>query len=169
MMNTYEKLNEAKSETAPLINWHFTRLLTSIKRKLTLKQTFRNPWQFSVVESIHISIFRVIYGAVRDYRSEEGRPQPSVHCKTVHQRSGLAKSYEITFSSFFSLIHHLTKLSNPEAHILEYLRKVISKNEINVVVTEEKPVKLFFKVSTSTLTVTGHFQVKNQYGILCSF
>ena len=112
-MNTYENLNNAKSETAPIVNWHFTRLLTSVKRKLTLKQTFRNPWQFSVQENVHISIFRLIYTVIREYRSEEGKSQPSVHCEAVRERSGVVNSYKITF--FFSFVHRVTKLSNPEA------------------------------------------------------
>ena len=51
-MSSYDKLRRQRIEIGPNVEWHFTKILCAIKRKLKTKQTFREPCKFKFIEPI---------------------------------------------------------------------------------------------------------------------
>ena len=76
--NSYSVLKEKKVEIAEIVEWHCTRLLNNVKSNLKLKQRFRNPFTFNVVEPIKFSIFIQLFISIKDYRKGDGGTQPNV-------------------------------------------------------------------------------------------
>ena len=69
-MSSYAKLRRKQLEIGPIVDWHFGKMLSSIKRKLKAKQTFRDPFKFKVTESISYYIFVHIYIAIKSFEGE---------------------------------------------------------------------------------------------------
>ena len=160
----YKILEEHKISTFSVLNWHFQEILKSVNRKITLKQSFRHPFTVVLSATIFKELYYQGYRAVRDYPVQFG-----TETSTLTNKKGVLKSYEIKFTKIQSLRFHLKQLSGLE-DVDVYLKKKFPHEEKgNVIVSEEDPVVLFFKLSTNTLTITMKFQVMNQHGTICNF
>ena len=171
-MSSHEVLRTKNFDASNLVQWHLNRILTSIKRKLTLKRSFKNPYQFHLTEPIPDFVFSEIFKVIKDYKVDSGT-QPIVHTNTIRNKPGrrgtITNQYIVKFDTYFSLVHHLTHFFNKETNIINFFEKKIKKCNVEVVVTKDKPFILHFKRTTQTVCVTGFFQVINEYGIKCSF
>ena len=99
-------------EIAEIVEWHCTRLLNSIKSNLKLKQRFRNPFTFRIVEPIKFSIFIQLFISIKDDRKGDGGTQPHVGITKLPNKPGtLIKTFILTFTDIFSVLHVFTNLS----------------------------------------------------------
>ena len=73
LLNTYELFTGYKTEVAPLVYFEFQELLSGIKRRLTIRQTTKNPWSVKIRQKIHKRLFVQWFCAVRDYSTAYGR------------------------------------------------------------------------------------------------
>ena len=159
----YKILKEHQLSTFTIVQWHFQSVLKSVKRKITLRQSFRNPFTIVLSETIYKDVYYQAYRVICDYPIHFG-----TKTKTV-KKSGVVKSYEIKFTAIQSLRFHLKQLSNLD-DADQYLKKSFPHGEKGeVLVSEEQPALFFFKVSTNTLTVTMNFSLKNQHGTVFTF
>ena len=171
-LETYRILREHSLSTITLVSWHFKSILKSVNRKISLKQSFRNPFTVTLSETIHSTIFYHAFRAIRDF------PQNvDVSTKTEKDKKGNCKTHEIVFKSIEALILHLTKLTSiteeeEEKQNIEkvYFRKNFTHGQKGkIVATTDKPAIFHYKVSTCTLTVTMKYEITNQFGTVCSY
>lgn len=161
----YKILKEHQLSSFTIVQWHFESILKSIKRRITIRQSFRNPFTIEFTEIIYKEVYYQAYRVIRDYPTQFG-----TETKTVKNKSGIVKSYEIKFTAIQALRFHLKQLSNIDDAAEQYLKKSFPHGEKGEVsVSEEQPALFFFKVSTNTLTVTMKFSIKNQHGTVCTF
>lgn len=172
-LETYRILREHSISTNTLVSWHFKSILKSINRKITLKQSFINPFTVTISETIHNSIFYQAYIAIRDFQEQN----VDVFTKTEKDKKGNCKSHEIIFTSIDAVILHLTKLTSTteEEEGNQNIRKVYFQKTFThgqkgkIVATSDKPAIFHYKVSTCTLTVKMKYQMTNQFGTICSY
>lgn len=158
----YKILKEHQLFTFTLVQWHFQSVLKSLSRKVTIRQSFRNPFTIVLSETIYKEVYYQAYRVIRDYPTHF-----DTETKTI-KKSGVVKSYEIKFTAIQSLRFHLKQLSNID-DTDQYLKKSFPHGEKGeVLVSEEQPALFFFKVSTNTLTVTMKFSIKNRHGTVCT-
>ena len=163
-MDTYKHLTSHKSDTGALVHWHFKLVLQSIRRKITSKQTFRDPFTVCVTLLINPDLFFQAYRAVRDYTIQLGI---KTECQKTAKKK--VKSYSIQFERLGVFKFHIAKLSNCE-NISYYLKKTFKCGGKGAVdVSQEKPAILTYKVSTGTLTLKCFFTYTNSYGHICSY
>lgn len=163
-MDTYEYLSSHKSDTSELVHWHFKLVLQSISRKITSKQTYRDPFTVSVTQLMNPDLFFQAYRAIRDYSIQLGI---TTECHKTTKKK--VKSYSIKFERLGVFKFHISKLSNCK-NITYYLNKTFKcSGKGTVEVSEEKPSIITFKVSTGSLTLKCFYVYTNSYGHVCSF
>ena len=106
LLQTYEILKTKKVDIASLLEFHFTQVLNSIRRRLTPRQKFRNPWTIEVQREIFSPAFIELYRAVKDYIISFGREV------TVERNSkGVLKLITIKFTHKGAFKFHLSKIA----------------------------------------------------------
>ena len=135
-------------------------IFKQIYRKISLKQTVRFPWGFSIERKCHKAPISSWFKAVRHHRTLFG-----FHITEKRDSKQNLKSIAISFHHHGSLKFHVGKILD----ISPYLSKSL-KNDCmgNVVVGEEKPFSIEYICSRRTLKVTGYFEVKSSYGYTIS-
>ena len=135
---------------------------------LKLKQRFRNPFTFKVVEPIKFSIFIQLFISIKDYRKGDGGTQPHVAITKIPNKPGtLTKTFILTFTGFFSVLHVFTNLSGHA--VLPFFSKKIKHCKVALEVSAAKPLIITYKKNRKTCVITGSFQIKNEFGVVCSF
>ena len=164
--DSYAALRNHQTTTSDILEWHFTSLVKSMYRKVSLHQRYRNPWRICVAEKIKFEIFIQFYKAVRDFKISYGRT-----LKLEKYKNSSIKVITITFTHLGALKYHLTQTTNGNLNdINEFFEKKLKNgNKGAIIVTEEKPATLTHKVATSTLTMDLCYKVYNKYGNICSF
>lgn len=165
-LDTYSVLSDHKQKSFDLIKWHITEVLKSIKRKLTLKRKYSDPFTAVVIRDIHSDTFYQLFRCIRDFRSQVG-----IKTKTEKNKKGKPTLRMITFSHFGHFRFHVGKLTGlSEREVKDHLSKIFPcKSRGQVLATEEKPITISFKCSTNVMTVKCHFQTKNVYGNVTSY
>ena len=99
----YKILKEHNISSFTILSWHFQEVLKSFSRKITLKQSFRNPFTVVLSTTIFKELYYQGYRAVRDYPV-----QFVTERTTLKDTKGVnIKSYEIRFTKIQSLRFHL--------------------------------------------------------------
>ena len=165
-LDTYKVLNEHKCSTSTFINWHITEVLRSIKRKLTLKRKYSDPFTVVVVRDIHKDVFYELFRCIRDFRSGVG-----IETKTERNKKGQPTVRSITFTHFGHFRYHAQQLTAlGEDDVKNFLAKSFScKSCAKVLATKENPITITFKYSTNTMTLKSHYVTKNVYGNVTSY
>ena len=168
-MSSYDVLRKQKIEIGPIVEWHFTKILCAINRKLKTKQTFRDPFKFKFTEAISLNIFRHIYNAIKSYEGEATPPAIVITTKTDKPGRKATKtlSYNLKFLYFYSILHLFTHILNGKS-VLDKLTKTIKKKNVRVIATVDKPFILNYNCKREMLIVSGCFEVVNEYGVICS-
>ena len=165
-MESYDRLKAKKTDTQKIVEWHFRTVAETIKRRITFRQNFKNPWSIEILERVQRDVFISAFQAIRDYHIEYGR---TLHVE--RDNKGFGKVYTITFSHLGAFTYHLRKLGGIEKEELSsFFVKTSNINgtaEVNV--TTEKPAIFVYKCSTSVLKLTLSYSVKNKYGTVISF
>jgi len=116
-METYTVLEEKNINIIKLVHWHFGIILQSVKRKISNKQTYRDPFFISTTSIIHSDIFYQVFRAIRDYQTTFG-----TQTQVLRDSKKKVKQYCITFTHFGAFKFYLKKLSGEE-DVLQYLLK----------------------------------------------
>ena len=170
--NSYAALKEKKVDIADVSEWHCLRLLTSIKSQLKLRQKIRNPYSIKVAEPIKHAIFVEIFRAVKEYRKGNGGTEPRVGINTIRDKPGrrgtITNTYILTFTDLFSVLHVFSNLSGVRP-VLPFFSKKIKNCYVDVKVSTAKPLIITYKRKKETCIITESFEVKNEFGVVCSF
>ena len=118
-LDSYKELKKYKVNISTLLEWHFSTIICSVSRKLTLKQKFRNPWEISICSLIHRDIFFQAYRAIRDFHIEYGRT-----VQVTKDKKGDIKLIRIIFTHFGALKYHLHQLSGEKLDIVYQFSKI---------------------------------------------
>ena len=165
-LEPYRILREHSLSTISLIAWHFNSILKSIYRKISLKQSFRDPFTVKLTEIIFKDTFYQAFRAIRDFQPSDG-----VSTKTGKKRR------RFRFTNLEALVQHPTKLTCTSKEdggkvVIEkvYIRKRFAHGQNGkIVVSIDDPATFHYKVSMSTLTVSIKYQMTNQFGTVCSY
>ena len=164
-MESYQLLDTKEVSVRRLLEWHTTRIVNKVNRKLSFQQKFKNPWYIEVQESIHRDTFIHLFKAIRDYSIQYGRV-----IDVERDRNGVGKIYTITFTHFGALKFHLTKLTNNSVNIVTlFSKKNKAGNSAVIFVSDKKPATMTYNVKKTMLTFTLSYNVENKYGTVCSF
>jgi hypothetical protein len=158
--NSYAIFQVKKVEILPIVNFQFKILLGKVHRRLSIRQTIRNPWKVVVVESIHRNIILEWFKAVRDHSTRFGRCT-----EEKRDKKGVLTELFIKFIDIRSFVFHFSKaidFTNRSAKF--YTTKKIRGCKIRVTASEEHPIIFHFHVRRSKVTLTLHYEVKNRYG-----
>ena len=164
--DSYAAVRKHKSDTCDTLEWHFTTVVKSIHRKISLHQRYKNPWKITISEKIKFDTFLQFYKAVRDFRVKYGR---TINLEKYKNQS--MKTIVIKFTHLGALKFHLNQITNGNIKNIGDLfeKKLSNENKGTVVVTDEKPATLTYKVATHMLTIDISYEVCNRYGNICSF
>jgi hypothetical protein len=169
--DAFAQLELSNINVAKLGAWHTKRILTAINKRFKLKQTFRNPFTFKIFETINHSVFHPLFVAIRDHKIGGNRTEPSMKIKTVRDKPGRRGTktvlYILTFTSLYSLTHVFTNLLPGEPACTYFYKKIRNCN-VELIVSEEKPVVFTYRATKETLCVTGWYEVRNEFGVICS-
>ena len=70
--NSYEELEKKDVKVVELLKFYIDLLIKSIRRKLTFRQTFRNPWTSSASTFVQQGTFYYWYRTICDYSTPAG-------------------------------------------------------------------------------------------------
>lgn len=145
------------------IQWHIIRLLRSVHRRLTTKQTFSNPFTFKVTEACKSSLFIKLLKTITDFVPEDGKRELSFETNQTKTKTILKTTS--TFSCYY-LMHQFLK---PGDSINQFSNRRVKKCMVRVVISETKPFIIRYNKTTEMLTFSGSFEVINEFGVVCSF
>ena len=167
---SYDHVRQKQTDVGPVVEWHMTRIISSIHRKLTTRQTFRNPYKFLILEPVCLSIFLNLFAAVKAYKSDTATPAIEITTTTDKpgRRATITNTHNLKFLIFFSVLHFFTHILNFKCDVLGHLTKKIKNCEVKIVVDPERPFILHYKRKKEMLYISGHFEVKNEYGVICT-
>jgi len=165
-LETYEVLKQKNVLVFEIVKWHFQKILSGVNKRLTLKRKFTDPFIASLSREIISNVFFEVYRAVRDF-------VPFYGFKTSCERNkkGKVVQYHIEFVHLGTFIHHFKELTGlPKTSIKNFIKKTFSTGcKANVVISEEKPFSLTYKLTTSVVTVRCHFETVNRFGNVTSY
>ena len=150
-LDPYGILKAQKDEIFPLVKFEFKSILTKVKRRLTVRQSLRNPWRVLVKHDIHHKLFYAWFRSVRDHIPQFGR---------VVEIN--AKEWKVTFTNINSFIFHLSKAldgSNNGAKVF-----VNRDCPVKLVASDDDPIRLPFYRQKNQLIISGRYIVLNCYG-----
>ena len=160
--SSYEILRRKKVIAARLLEWHFTEhILKKIKRRLTARKCFKDPWKVCICVDIHRSLYFLFYHAVNDFATSFGRTIETVKKKKV------IVNIKIVFTHLGTFKYHLRQICNKDN--IEYFlsREWSNKGKAEVVVNEEKPAILNYDTVKQKLTFQLNYNFCNRYGTVC--
>ena len=165
-LDTYEVLKTNNVLVYDITKWHFEKFLIAINKRLTLKRKYTDPFKVTTTREINKTVFYEIFRALRDFV-----PHTGITASTEKNKKGSIALYKIQFNHFGTFIYHsslLTGLSKSE--VKKQINKTFSTGcKANVVITDEKPAEIIFKVSTSVCTVKCNFVTINRFGNVTSY
>ena len=153
---------------AGVLQYHMNTIITSIKRRLIEKESYKNPWEINVEINVHCSIFMPFYKAIRDFKTAHGR---TIEVTRYRSKSAPLKEVKITFVHFGAFVFHISQATNKSKEEVKsaFKRKWKSGNVTQVVVNENKPVSFVYKVRSNQLKVKLCYSLTNKYGTVCSY
>ena len=156
-----------KMDAWKLIEWHIHELLKSGHKRITTKQSFRNPWTISVSRLMHYSVFLEVYRCFRDRRPKYGFCVTKVRYKGKSQHE--YKTIEIKFTDIGvakELLRKFVSDLKEDDYASLFVKAFSGGLRAEIVASEEKPIILFFKTQTHTVSFSAHYELKNKYGIM---
>ena len=164
IIDTYKYLEKHQSETKKLIHWHFKLVLTSLRRKITLRQKYRDPYTITVSTLVHPEVYYQAFRAVRDFDAKIG-----FTATTERTAKGKAKLHILKFDRLGVFKYHFKKLSDVK-NIGYYCKKEFKRGETGTLeVSADKPAVVTYKISTGTLTLQCSYVCTNSFGHVVSF
>ena len=150
-METYERLKEKKTDTYKIVEWHYRTIVETIKRRITFRQNFKNPWVIEISERIQREIFISSFQAIRDYSIEYRQT-----LQVERDNKGIGKIYTITFTHQGSFSYHLRRLAGIEKEELSasFIKTSKISGTAEITVSVDKPAKFIYRLSTSVLKLT---------------
>ena len=149
MSDSFSDLRKKTCKTSTLVEWHTTRVLKVLKRKITGKHKYKHPWTVGIREVIHFEIFIEAFWAIRNFRSSFG-----VLTKVVGDKAGKLKSVVIKFVHLGAIIHHLTQLTNGSVKVSDYIKKKLEDGCVgNLLVSDKKTVTITYRRSTGVCQI----------------
>ena len=143
------------------IQFIFKRLAHGIQRKLTSRQTFRDPFTFKFQEPIRRFIFYTILDVVTSFVKKNGK-------KLDVTKSTTNTTITLCFNNLFAVHHTFINFFGDSA-VIDFFQKYTNRCHVNLIVDQYDT--LIFKYSTTkeVVTVSGHFSITNERGHICSF
>jgi len=136
-------------------------VLQKVKRRLTQRKNFKDPWTIVVFVDIHTTAYFQLYLAIKNYKTEYGRT-----IELTKNKKRKLTSIKITFTHLGSLKHHLKKIC--KCNINEYFeRKWRNGNRAKGIVNEERPAILTFNTLKHQLQFKVSYELSNRYGTIC--
>ena len=157
-------LDEREVAVKEILDFHTCKIIESVNRRITFKETFKNPWCSQAAENIHFGVFYEWFKAIEDFHIHFGR---TTEIKRNKKRK--PTEYTINFTHFGCLKFHIEKIIGKDKLAKYFQKENKSGARAKVVVNEEKPAIMSYKLSTSSLTLTVKYEVENRYGMVCSF
>ena len=108
-------------------------------------------------------IFFYWYRAIQDNVTRAGR------YIVEDKRTGSIKVFIIKFTQRAAFKYHLQKVVDWSTLSKIYTKKNKNGCVAKMLVSQEKPVTVTYKVISKTLTIKFHYEVRNKYDIVCSF
>ena len=155
MTSSYERFASKECNVSVITEWTFQQILTTVKRRLTFREKYSNPWTVVLVETIHSSIFQ----AVRDHIVHH-----NITLNVQRNRSsGEGEKFSMVFKHLGELVFHLHKLSGiSKAEVQSYfLKEGKNDRKAEVILSEEKPFTIKYIVKTSKMTISLYYEIKN--------
>ena len=115
--DSYESLALKRINALPIVCFHIEQSFKDVHSRLRKSVGPRNPWKFSVKQSIHADIFLEFFKAVKYYSTKHGF---TVSSKTG--RHNLISAVTITFTHLGSLKRHLSRLGVDTSLLTKSLR-----------------------------------------------
>ena len=120
-LETFVVLKKGAAPVTPLLQFEFEDLLTSVKRKMTIKPRLNNPWGICAEIKIHKSLFLKWFRAVRDYKIRSHREIVINKYKNAE-----TKNIIITYDHKSPLCYHLGQVMDGEYIYDEFSIKYFS-------------------------------------------
>jgi len=160
---TYEVLKNKDIKIYELLSWHFQKILNSIRRKISPRERYHNPWMVIISREIKFSIFWEYFRAVRDYHTAFGRT-----CEVQRTKKGLISKVIVTFTHLGSFKLQLQEITGKSSQEIKasFKKKFPCGSKGEVIVNTSKPTTLIYKKNTETLDISIHYEVHNRYGVL---
>jgi len=162
---SYEHLKSKSVQVVDLLKYHFSEIVSSINRRITQKERYRNPWKITFDRTIHSSLYLPFYKALRDYEIDFGRKISVKRCSR-----GNIKNIDIVFSHFGCFVFHLSQVLGIEKDKLRerFTTRWKGGNVTQIIVSEDKPFLFHYNVTKHTLKIEGSLSLTNKYGTVCS-
>ena len=160
----YYVLHGKEIEVKEILDFHTCKIIESVHRQITFKKTFENPWCSQAAENIHFGVFYDWFKAIKDFHIHFGR---TTEIKRNKKKKPM--EYSINFTHFGCLKFHTEKIIGKDKLSKYFQKENKSGARAKVVINEEKPAIMSYKLSTGSLTLSISYEVENRYGMVCSF
>ena len=114
----YESLALKRVNVLPIVRFHIEQSIKDVHSRLRKSSGPRNPWRFSVKESIHSDVLIEFFKAVKYYKTKHGFTVSS----TKGGRLNNLKTATIQFTHLGSLKRHLERLGVDTRFLSKNLR-----------------------------------------------
>lgn len=114
--DSYESLSLKRINVLPIAKFHVEEALKGVNKKLKRRSGPRNPWSYTVKNSVHIDIFIEFFKAVKYYKTKHGFVASSTKSRNI------IKSASIKFVHLGSLKRHLERLGVDTSLLKKSLR-----------------------------------------------
>ena len=116
-------------------------------RRIIFKETFKNPWCSQAAENIHFGVFYEWFTAIEDFHIHFGRIT-----EIKRNKKKKPTEYTINFTHFGWLKFHIEKVIVKDKLGKYFQKKNKSGAKAKVVITEEKPAIMSYKLTQPAIT-----------------
>ena len=160
---SYQILEEKKIYVKQILEFHIKSVINILKRRITFREKYKNPWRAEAEVLIQFDIFYNWYKSIEDYTTSFGRT-----LEVVRSKNRKAKHFKIEFNHLGSLNLHLEKITGYKVSDLLWKKNKKSGAKAKLLVNTEKRAIIDYKVSTGIMKMSVYYEAKNRYGIVCS-
>ena len=127
-----------------IIKYVIEKVVKGVSRRLYIKQSYVNPWTFTFDVEVFDGVLNAIFEALSNYRGNYN-VATSIDAK---------KNKVVKITDLYTLHFHLYHLSSKSILPKRYFNRIIKRNKVLVIATEDKPFKLVMSTKKNKLTVS---------------
>ena len=132
--SSYDLLDGKKIKVKEILDLHTCKIIESVHRRITFKETFKNPWCSQAAENIHFGVFYEWFKAIEDFHSHFDRTTD-----IKRDKKKKPTEYNINFTHFGCLKFHIESIIGTDKFGKYFQKENKSGAKANVVINKEKP------------------------------
>ena len=158
-----EMLDGKEIKVKEILDFQTWKIIKSLHHWIYSRETFKNLCCSQAAENVNFDVLCEWFKAIEDFHIHSGRTT-----EIKRNKKKKPTEYTINFTHFGCLKFHIEKIIDKDKLGKYFQKENKSEAKPKVVITEEKPAIMSYKLSTGSLILSVNYGMGNHYGMVYS-